>query len=131
MASFESNFTVNVARVFGIPENSKNIDKLTTEIRNYYMSNLPGQTKEEKFDAYTKMFGDAAFHLHTQEGISQQRKFSPVYAYYYSQRGGPSLTQFMGDASGKWPAFLEAGYAIVKAVIRTFLGIKSTDYGIA
>ena len=127
--AFESNWTANVARTFGIPETSKTVEEITTKIRNYYTPNWEKLPKEVRLDAYTKLFTDTFFNFHMHHSILELRKYSRVYPYYYSRRGGPSVAPFLMGNSGKWPAYLELGLLLSKLMLNKIFGWKLPDYG--
>ena len=129
LAAFESNWTANVARSFGIPETSKNVEEITTKIRNYYTPNWEKLPKEVRLDAYTKLFTDSFFNFHMHHSILEQRKHSHVYPYYYSRRGGPSAAAFLMATSGKWPAYVEFGLLLSTIMLHKIFGWKLPDYG--
>lgn len=130
MVSFEANWTANVARAFGISQKSKKAEEITKKIRNYYTPNADQLSKEEKFDAYIKMFTDAFFTFHMHYVISEQRKYSSVYPYQYTYRGGPSQAPFLGEMSDKWPAIIDAGLLLAKTVANKIFGLRpADDYG--
>lgn len=129
MADFESNWTANVARIFSIPQTSKKVEQITRKIRHYYTPDWEELPKGDRLDAYTKMFSDSLFNFHVHYAVTGQRKYSPVYPYYYSRRGGPSLAPFLLAGGGEWPAYVELGILVLKIMIQKFFGWKLPDYG--
>ena len=61
--------------------------------------------------------------------IGEQRKYSEVFPYQFTFRGGPSLAPLLGEMSDRWQAFIDAALLAAKVVGNRIFGIQLTDYG--
>ena len=108
---------------------SRGVEEITAKVRNYYTPNWSQLPKEVRLDAYTKMFTETIFICPIHDAISEQRKYSQVYAYYYNRRGGPSAAPIFMEIGGKWPLFVEIGLLLSKLLINKIFGWQLPDYG--
>ncbi|CAG7830254.1 unnamed protein product, partial [Allacma fusca] len=89
------------------------------------------QTAQLKRDQFTKLFSDAQFNLQMSRTVSVQRKFSPVYMYYYNKKGGPSLAPFLEGIKGNYPLIMELVIMLGKNFFNEVLfGVLPKDYGV-
>ncbi|CAG7830000.1 unnamed protein product, partial [Allacma fusca] len=101
MENYEKNWDNCIHWTFGIPPEIPNAKELADEIKEIYFPKDSNFTKEQRLEQYTKLFTDAQFILHMSHCILVQSEFTPVYPYYFSRRGGPSLTPIMNLLMGK------------------------------
>ncbi|CAG7786773.1 unnamed protein product, partial [Allacma fusca] len=98
-------------------------------IRELYFPSNASLTKEQKLEQYTKLFSDGLFILHTSFAAEIQRQFSPVYSYYYSRRGGPSMANAMALLMKK-ENFVVKTASVFGFLIKKMFNAKLTDWGV-
>jgi juvenile-hormone esterase len=129
LEEYEEKFESQIFQTFGIPppNSSKDIAK---KIRDYYFPKEI-QSTQERIHQFTKLFSDANFNLQMSRTALLQRNFSPVYLYYYSKTGGPSLAPFLAGIKGNYPLILELIMTFVKNYLNEVLfGAYPKDYGV-
>ena len=128
MAEFESKWQSNVLRAFGVPQTHPDGSLIAAKIRDIYFSNssLKGRPRAKR---YTDMFSDAFFNLPMSYTMSIQRKYSPVYLYYYTRKG-PSLVPLLTELGETFPVLIELAIAVVKQYCKRYLfGQEPEDVG--
>ncbi|CAG7822273.1 unnamed protein product, partial [Allacma fusca] len=99
--NYEKNWDNCICWTFGIPVDNPKATMLAGIIKEIYFPANSNLTQELKWEQFTRLFSDALFFLHISHCISVQRQFSPVYSYYFSRRGGPSLIEVQYPAMNK------------------------------
>ncbi|CAG7821048.1 unnamed protein product [Allacma fusca] len=130
MANYEKNWDNCIHWTFGIPPEIPNAKELADEIKEIYFPKDSNFTKEQRLEQYTKLFTDAQFLLHTSHCISVQSEFTPVYPYYFSRRGGPSLTPIMNMLMGNGHIALKLAKFFATSLYNKITGNKPRDYGV-
>jgi carboxylesterase type B len=129
MESYEKNWTQNTLKSFSIPAHIPNAEEIVLKICELYLPSTASFTKEQKLQQYTNMFSDAMFILHTSFAAEVQRKFSPVYSYYYNRRGAPSLGPLMELAMKKENVAMKAA-SVVGFFVKKLFNAKPRDLGV-
>ncbi|CAG7821833.1 unnamed protein product, partial [Allacma fusca] len=128
--NYEKNWDNCIRWTFGIPEDTPNAKELTTKMKEIYFSQNSNLTKDQKLEQFTKLFSDAYFLLHMSHLISVQRQFSPIYPYYFSRRGGPSLSVFMDLITSKGSMPVKIAKHVAVSIYNKITGNKPRDYGV-
>ncbi|CAG7687337.1 unnamed protein product [Allacma fusca] len=128
--NYEKNWENCVRYTFGIPEDTPNAKDLVAKIKEIYFPENSNLTKDQKLEQFTKLFSDAYFLLHMSHCISVQRQFSPIYPYYLSRRGGPSLSVIMNFLTGKGSLALRIAKFVAVSIYYKITGNKPRDYGV-
>jgi carboxylesterase type B len=137
MGLYESNWDENTLRVLGMPPNAANGTEITKKLRDYYFPPGTGSGEHYKQRQYAKMFSDISFNLHMHHAASTQRRYSDVYLYHLSRRGGFSLqTLYLNlHRLNERSVPMKLVYTVAIFLETTFkhflLGIPPADYGVA
>jgi carboxylesterase type B len=130
MQSYEKVMDKRILRAFGLRHEVPNKEELALKAKEIYFPKDSNFTKEEKLAQFTKLFSDAGFNLHVSHAISVQRQFSPVYPYYYSRRGGPSLTTLLTMLTSQGSLAKKLLVFGFWSLYNKITGSKPMDYGV-
>jgi carboxylesterase type B len=130
MEAFAREWDKCVLRTFGIPIDTPNAEAFANGIKEIYFPQDTTFTKETKLLQYTKLFSDSNFNLHVSHCISVQKQFSPVYPYYFSRTGGPSLTVLLDMLMKRSSLPVKLLKFIATTLYNKVTGNRPTDYGV-
>ncbi|CAG7817505.1 unnamed protein product, partial [Allacma fusca] len=130
LESFERNWDNCILWTFGIPKETPNAEVLSAKIKDIYFPKDSDLTVDQKLQQFTKLFSDAQFNLHVSHSISVQRQFSPVYPYYFSRRGGPSLSVFLDMLMKRSSLAIKLLKFFATNLYNKLTGNKPMDYGV-
>ncbi|CAG7678292.1 unnamed protein product [Allacma fusca] len=129
--NYEKNWDNCIRWTFGIPEDTPNATDLAARTKEIYFPQNSNFTKDQKLKQFTKMFSDAYFWLHISHCISVQSQFSPVYSYYFSRMGGPSITKFHNLLTSADSMFVKIAKHVAASIYNKITRNKPRNYGIS
>jgi carboxylesterase type B len=130
MKAFEDNWTENVLRTFGIPENTPNSKDKADKLKNLYFPKKDEPfTKEKKLKQYTQLFTDSHFLHHASYNYWVQKPYAPVYLYYFN-RPGPSIAPILVTLQDRFHPIIEVGIFLAKRIFGNIVGSQPQNLGV-
>ena len=130
LGQLEANIIERTAQHFQLY--SEDSGKIAEKLVEFYMpTSLRSKfSVEERIRNYTNLLGDAFFNFDIREAANLQRKFAPVYYYYYAYENGPSIGGMFYRVKRNWPMWLSVPYALgTTLLLDVLLGLPPLSYG--
>ncbi|CAG7729179.1 unnamed protein product, partial [Allacma fusca] len=100
-------------------------------IKEFYFPPDKSLTYKDKLKGFKTVFGDCFFNFGIHRDANLQRKFSPLYLYFFNVTGGPSTTSVFTDYRDVFHPVIDFGLSIVKMYVKEILlGIPREDLSV-
>ncbi|CAG7722709.1 unnamed protein product [Allacma fusca] len=126
MKTFEDNWEDRISHACNLTTHNRS--RVAKSIKDFYFPPNKTMTYNDKLEGFKNLFGDCFFNFDVHRGADIQRRFSPVYLYFYNIRGGPSLTSGLTNYKDVFHPLVDYGLSFAIMYFKEILlGIPRED----
>ncbi|CAG7786380.1 unnamed protein product, partial [Allacma fusca] len=129
MKTFEDNWDERISHACNLTMHNRS--QVAKSIKDYYFPPDKTMSYNDKLEGFKSLFGDCFFNFGVHRGADIQRRFSPVYLYFFNIHGLPSVAAGLTNYKDLFHPLMDFGLSFgIMYVKEILLGIPREDVGV-